>query len=87
MSTPAEDIPALPQKPLRDCVRTALERYFRDLDGYEPGDLYRLVLEQVERPLLEVVMHHTGDNQTRAAAILGLNRTTLRKKLREHGLD
>ncbi len=69
-------------------MRAALERYFRDLDGNRPGNtLYRMILQEVERPMLEVVMRHTGGNQTRAAELLGLNRTTLRKKLREHGLE
>lgn len=88
MTAPADDPARLPHKPLRDCVRTALERYFRDLDGNRPNDnLYRMVLHEVERPLLEVVMRHTGGNQTRAAELLGLTRTTLRRKLREHGLE
>ena len=88
MTTPADDPARPPQEPLRDCVRAALERYFRDLDGNRPGhNLYRMVLQEVERPMLEVVMCHTGGNQTRAAELLGLNRTTLRKKLREHGLE
>ncbi len=87
MTAPADDTARLPHKTLRDCVRVALERYFRDLDGNRPGNnLYRMVIQEVERPMLEVVMRHAGGNQTRAAELLGLNRTTLRKKLQEHGL-
>lgn len=73
--------------PLNGHVREALEQYFSDLGGHEPSNLYDLMLNEVERPLLETVMHHAGGNQTRAAAILGINRGTLRKKLRQYGLD
>ena len=73
--------------PLNGCVRQALEQYFADLDGHAPGNLYPLLLSEVERPLLETVMQHTRGNQTHAAQILGLNRGTLRKKLKQYGLD
>jgi two-component system nitrogen regulation response regulator GlnG len=52
----------------------------------EPRDLYQRVLDKVERPLLEAVLDHTGGNQIRAAALLGINRNTLRKKIVELGL-
>ncbi len=68
-------------------VREALERYFADLDGHMPGNLYDLLLGEVERPLLVAVLAHTGGNQTRASEILGINRGTLRKKLQQYGLD
>ncbi|MFA5529983.1 MAG: DNA-binding transcriptional regulator Fis [Thiohalomonadaceae bacterium] len=68
-------------------VRAALERYFADLDGHAPDNLYALLLGEVERPLLETVLAHTGGNQTRAAEVLGINRGTLRKKLQQYGLD
>jgi Fis family transcriptional regulator len=73
--------------PLYACVKTLLDGYFQDLDGHKAGNLYDLVLDEVEVPLLEVVLRHTRGNQSRAAEILGLNRATLRKKLRKHGLD
>lgn len=76
-----------PNKPLRDCIRHALETYFKDLDGHKPGDLYQMVICEVEQPLLESVMRHTRGNQSKAAEILGLNRSTLRKKLNLHGLE
>jgi Fis family transcriptional regulator len=72
---------------LGEQVQTALREYFRRLDGHAPCNLYRLVLNQVERPLLETVLEYTDGNQTRAAEILGINRGTLRKKLRELDLD
>jgi Fis family transcriptional regulator len=71
---------------ISDCVRRALSRYFRDLDGEMPHGIYDMVLGSVERPMLEAVMKHADGNQTLAAQMLGLNRNTLRKKLTEHNL-
>lgn len=73
--------------PLYACMKALLDGYFSDLDGHKPGNLYDLVLDEVELPLLETVLRHTRGNQSKAAQILGLNRATLRKKLRKHGLD
>lgn len=73
--------------PLATCVKNALERYFRELDGEDAIDLYDMVLAQMEKPLLEMVMNHTGSNQCKAAEMLGINRNTLRKKLKSHGLS
>lgn len=67
--------------PLSDLVRESLDHYFEQLDGTTPNELYQLVISQVEQPLFESVMRHTGGNQTRAAALLGISRATLRKKL------
>ena len=75
------------QIPLCDAVKHALLQYFDELEGEEPGNLYDMVIRQVEAPLLEIVMEQVGGNQTRAAACLGLNRGTLRKKLRAYDLD
>ncbi len=72
---------------LADCVREALESYFEQLDGHQAANLYQLVMGEMERPLLQTVMEHTKGNQTRAAALLGISRSTLRKKLAHHGLD
>ena len=73
--------------PLRECVRMALDAYLVQLDGDDPRDLYRLVMKEVEAPMLKSVLTHTGGNQTRAAEVLGINRGTLRKKLRLYGLE
>ena len=72
--------------PLRECVRDAIENYFARLDGHSCNELYRLVMSEVEAPLLETVMRHTGGNQSNAASLLGMSRGTLRKKLRAYGL-
>ena len=71
---------------IEHCIRDNLETYFRDLDGTEPTGLYDMLLKLVEKPLLDVVMNQSGQNQSRAAEWLGLNRNTLRKKLLEHDL-
>jgi Fis family transcriptional regulator len=74
------------KKMIEECVRNSLEGYFRDLRGTEPDGLHEMMLRTVEKPLLEVVMAHAEQNQSKAAEWLGLNRNTLRKKLLEHKL-
>ena len=75
------------EEPLSACVESALNRYFRDLDGHTPpGNLYELVMNEVEYPLLKTVLAYASGNQSKAAAILGINRGTLRKRLEKHGL-
>lgn len=71
---------------LGECVTRAVRRFLHDLDGNGESDLYRLMLSEVETPLLAEVMRHCRGNQSRAAALLGITRTTLRKKLAERGL-
>ncbi len=73
--------------PLNGSVRRAVEAYLADLGDHEPSGLYNLLLAEVERPLLEIIMAHTRGNQTKAAQALGINRGTLRKKLKQYGLD
>ena len=72
---------------LSSTVRRMMKQYFKDLDGEKASGIYNMVVNCVEKPLLEVVMNHAQGNQTRAAELLGINRNTLRKKLQEHGLD
>ncbi len=71
---------------LQDCVRSNLATFFNDLNGTDPANLYDMLVQAVEKPLLEVVMEQAQHNQSRAAQWLGLNRNTLRKKLLEHQL-
>ena len=68
-------------KTLSDSVSETLEHYFAHLDGQNPSDLYNMVLKQVEKPLVEMVLKLTNNNQSRSAKILGLSRGTLRKKM------
>jgi Fis family transcriptional regulator len=74
------------RKPLCKHTEDALETYFDALNGDRPGDLYDLVIGEVERPLFKAVMDYTQGNQSQAAGILGINRGTLRKKLRTYSL-
>ena len=69
---------------IEQSVRDSLQTYFQDLEGEVPDRVYDMVVRMVERPMLEVVMNHADNNQSRAAEWLGLNRNTLRKKLVEH---
>jgi len=71
---------------LRDCVRSTMHDYLREVDDELITDLYPMVLAEVEAPLLEAVMLKARSNQSIAARMLGLNRGTLRKKLRQHGM-
>lgn len=71
---------------LRDSVAIALNNYFQHLDGQPVTDVYQMVLSEVEAPLLEEVMKYTRNNQTKASVLLGLNRGTLRKKMKQYGL-
>ncbi len=73
--------------PLRNHTEQALSSYFDSLNGHRPGRLYDLVMREVELPLFQAVMDYAEGNQSRAATILGINRGTLRKKLREYGLS
>jgi Fis family transcriptional regulator len=74
------------KKQIEECVRNSLEGYFQDLRGTEPAGMYDMMVNVVEKPLLEMVMQQADHNQSRAAEWLGLNRNTLRKKLLEHKL-
>jgi Fis family transcriptional regulator len=72
--------------PLRTHAERALSEYFTSLNGHRPAHLYDLVLREVEEPLFRVVLDYAEGNQSRAAGILGINRGTLRKKLKQFGL-
>jgi Fis family transcriptional regulator, factor for inversion stimulation protein len=86
---PQPAVPAIERRkqPLCNAVRIAMSLYFDQLNGHRPDSLYKLVIEEVERPLLEILMDRCRGNQTKAAQCLGLNRGTLRKKLKHYGLD
>ena len=79
MSTPGHDH-------IADSIRQAMTQYFHDLDGEAPAAVYDMVLARVEKPLLEIVLDYAGGNQTRAAEVLGLNRNTMRKKMKLYQL-
>ncbi|MAM71631.1 MAG: DNA-binding transcriptional regulator Fis [Gammaproteobacteria bacterium] len=71
---------------LKQCVNEALEDYLNQVEPEHISDLYTMVLAEVEAPMLAVVMKHARSNQSKAASMLGLNRGTLRKKLRQYRL-
>lgn len=86
-----EDLPLPPltapqSSSLRKDVEKAMQQYFSHLGNESVTDLYQLVLNEVEAPLLAAVLRHTGSNQSKASIMLGLNRGTLRKKLKQHGM-
>ncbi len=66
---------------LAACVRQAIEHYFKDLDGAKPVAIHDMVLKSVEKPMIETVLAHAQGNQTVAAEMLGITRSTLRKKI------
>jgi Fis family transcriptional regulator len=72
---------------LSEHVRSAVERYFEQLEGYQANNLYEMVLHEIERPLIETVLRQCGHNQSRTAQLLGLSRSTLRKKMIQHGIE
>lgn len=74
------------RKNIETCVRESLEQYFRDLRGAEPHSVHEMVMNTVEKPLLDVVMQQAEGNQSKAAEWLGINRNTLRRKLLDHKL-
>jgi len=71
---------------LRDCVCAVLTNYIEDIEGHTIDNIYQLVMEEVETPLLETIMKHTDGNQSKAAKMLGINRGTLRKKLKQYNI-
>ncbi|MFK5915396.1 MAG: DNA-binding transcriptional regulator Fis [Woeseiaceae bacterium] len=75
------------RKPLRHCVEDAMQSYFKQLDGHVTNDLYQMVLNEIEEPLFRSVLEHTRGNQSKASELLGINRGTLRKKLKMYGLN
>ena len=72
---------------LSDNIDILLDQYFEDLNGDEPSAIYEMVITTIEKPLLLYIMNQVEGNQSNAAKILGLNRNTLRKKLKQHKID
>lgn len=71
---------------LKQVVKDTLRNYFANIGGEQPIDFYSILLEEIERPLLEVLINHTHYNQVKMAHILGISRGTLRKKLKQYGM-
>ena len=75
------------KKNFPDNIDTLLDQYFNDLDGDQPSTIYEMVINTVEKPLLIYILNKTEGNQSKAAKMLGLNRNTLRKKLKQYNLE
>lgn len=73
--------------PLCVHVRNTVQCYLEHLHGHDAVDLYEIVMAEVEKPLLQVVLEHSGHNQSKTAKVLGLSRSTLRKKMEHYGLS
>ena len=85
-NTPTTADTSTPPQPLRESAHHSISYYLAELDGESCSELYDMVISQVEQPLLAAIMNYTQGNQSKASAMLGLNRGTLRKKLRQYGL-
>ena len=72
---------------LSNDIDILLDQYFTDLSGENPNGVYDMVIQSVEKPLLLYIMNLAEGNQSKAADILGLNRNTLRKKLKQHKIE
>lgn len=82
-----DDQAVLPNTTMRSSVESLLDRYFSLLDGAEPKNLYKMVLAEMEIPLLKKVLAYTKGNQCKAAIFLGISRGTLRKKIAQYHID
>ena len=81
-----EQLQATEASNLRAAVTASVRKYLAELDGQISTDVYQMVLAEMEAPLLEEIMAYTRNNQTKASIMLGLNRGTLRKKLKQYDL-
>ncbi|QIE02287.1 DNA-binding transcriptional regulator Fis [Buchnera aphidicola] len=75
------------KKSLRELIKNALKNYLLNLNNKKINNLYELVLTELEQPLLDIIMQYTRGNQTKAALIMGINRSTLRKKLKKYSMN
>ncbi|UJP05515.1 MAG: Fis family transcriptional regulator [Nitrosomonas sp.] len=73
---------AVQENEIASCIRKAILDYLDDLDGEKPTQIYNMVISSVEKPLIEITMQYTNGNQTQAAEVLGINRNTLRQKIK-----
>jgi Fis family transcriptional regulator len=81
-SAPEADNPI----PLRQNVQDAIRRYLEDMGQSQPECLYRVLMAEVEPPLIEEVLRYTQGNQSQTAKILGMTRNTLRAKLNRYDI-
>ncbi|HMA97911.1 MAG TPA: helix-turn-helix domain-containing protein [Wenzhouxiangella sp.] len=72
---------------LRELVRSTVEQYLNDMGETPPDNLYEILITEVEKPLIQTVLHRTGGNQSRSAQILGITRATLRNRIQRYDID
>ncbi len=72
---------------LQQSVEQAIKKYLKDLDGEMPCNLFDTVISEIEQPMLQTVLTHCNHNQSKTASYLGINRGTLRKKLKQYRID
>ena len=72
---------------IASCIRKSLDAYFKDLDGQKPCPIYDIVINSVEKPLLELAIQYAKGNQSKAAELLGISRNTLRSRLAKHRIE
>lgn len=86
MTKPREERRKTPSLSLSHQVTVMLETYFKTLGDESPTDVHEMVIQQVEKPMIEFVLQQTDHNQTHAANLLGMNRNTLKKKMQKYNL-
>ena len=74
------------RKSLKYQVGLALRRHFKELDGNKATNVFEMVIKEVEKPMLEEVMKFCNGNKSQASKILGINRVTLRTKLKQYNI-
>jgi Fis family transcriptional regulator len=72
---------------LQQSVEQAIRQYLVDLDGETPCSLFDTVIAEIEYPLIQTVLNHCNNNQSKTATYLGINRGTLRKKLKQYQIE
>ena len=72
---------------LQQSVEQAIRKYLEDLDGELPCNLFDTVISEIEQPMLKTVLRHCDNNQSKTASCLGINRGTLRKKIKQHQIE
>ena len=80
-------ISRLDKHSLEAIVELKIARFLDQIGTFYPDDLYELIIKKVEKPLLNQILRRTGGNQVHASKILGINRNTLRKKMKLHGFN
>lgn len=72
---------------LESIVELKISRFLDQIGSYYPESLHALIMKKAEKPLLNQILKRTGGNQVHAARILGINRNTLRKKMKLYGVN